>query len=71
MGIDLWGLSTLPGINLGTMDNNLNKSLSFGPTSNFSNAGVYHLDYAQGLKRPQPVGGVIPFGSPENPALKQ
>ena len=41
VGINLWGISTFPGINLGTTDNNLNKSLSVGPTSNFANTGSY------------------------------
>ena len=41
VGINLFGLATFPGINLGTTDNALNKSLSVGPTSNFANTGVY------------------------------
>src|SRR5215471_17140160 len=41
VGINLFGLATFPGINLGTVDNALNRSLSIGPTSNFANTGVY------------------------------
>jgi hypothetical protein len=41
VGINLFGLTTFPGINLGTVDNNLNRSLSIGPTSNFANTGVF------------------------------
>lgn len=41
IGINLFGLTTFPGINLGTTDNALNKSLSIGPTSNFANTGSY------------------------------
>jgi len=40
-GINLWGLSTVPSINLGTVDNALNKSLSFGPSGNFANTGTF------------------------------
>lgn len=41
VGINLFGLTTFPGINLGTTDVALNRSLSIGPTSNFANTGSY------------------------------
>ena len=40
-GINLWGISLLPQISLGIVDNNLNKSLSFGPSGNFANVGIF------------------------------
>jgi hypothetical protein len=40
-GINLWGISTFPQIALGTTDNNINKSLTFGPSGNFANVGMY------------------------------
>lgn len=39
-GINLWGINTFPGISLGITDNNVNKSLSFGPSGNFANVGM-------------------------------
>jgi hypothetical protein len=40
-GINLWGLTTFPQLSLGTVDNNLNRSLSFGPSGNFANVGIF------------------------------
>src|SRR5262249_42756495 len=40
-GINMWGISTFPQINMGIADNNLNKSLSFGPRGNFANVGIF------------------------------
>lgn len=39
-GINLWGISKLPQLNLGTVDAALNKTLSIGPSGNFANAGI-------------------------------
>jgi hypothetical protein len=39
-GINLWGIPTFPQIALGITDNNINKSLSFGPSGNFANVGL-------------------------------
>jgi hypothetical protein len=39
-GINLFGISTFPQIALGTTDNNINKSLTFGPSGNFANVGM-------------------------------
>jgi len=41
MGINLFGLKRFPGISLGTVDNNLNRSLTLGSTSNFANTGMF------------------------------
>ena len=41
VGINLFGIATFPYISLGTVDNNLNKTLSFGPSNNFANVGTY------------------------------
>ena len=40
-GINLFGISIFPQINMGTVDNNLNRSLSFGPSGNFANVGIF------------------------------
>ncbi len=40
-GINLFGISTFPQISLGTTDNNVNKSLTFGPSGNFANVGMF------------------------------
>ncbi len=40
-GINLWGISTFPGISLGTTDLALNKTMSFGPSGNFANVGMF------------------------------
>lgn len=40
-GINLFGISTFPQINMGIVDNNINKSLSFGPSGNFANVGTF------------------------------
>jgi hypothetical protein len=40
-GINLWGLTTFPAVSMGITDNNINKSLSFGPSGNFANTGVF------------------------------
>lgn len=40
-GINLWGLDKFPQIALGTVDVNLNKTFSFGPSGNFANTGVF------------------------------
>jgi hypothetical protein len=40
-GINLFGINLLPLINMGIADNNLNKSLSFGPSGNFANVGIF------------------------------
>jgi len=39
-GINLWGIPTFPQIALGTTDNNINRSLTFGPSGNFANVGM-------------------------------
>jgi hypothetical protein len=39
-GINLWGISTFPQIAFGTTDNNVNKTLTFGPSGNFANVGL-------------------------------
>lgn len=39
--INLFGQTRFPGISIYTADNNIGNSLSFGPASNFANAGVY------------------------------
>jgi len=41
LGVNLWGISTFPQISMGTVDNNLNKTLSFGPSGNFANVGMF------------------------------
>ncbi len=41
LGVNLWGINTFPQISLGTVDNALNKTLSFGPSGNFANVGVF------------------------------
>ena len=41
LGVNLWGISLFPQINMGTVDNALNKTLSFGPSGNFANVGMY------------------------------
>ena len=41
VGVNLWGIATFPQIALGTVDNALNKSLTFGPSGNFANVGIY------------------------------
>jgi Carboxypeptidase regulatory-like domain/TonB dependent receptor len=40
-GINLFGIDTFPQINMGIVDTNLNKSLSFGPSGNFANVGTF------------------------------
>jgi hypothetical protein len=40
-GINLWGIPTFPQIAFGTTDNNINKTLTFGPSGNFANVGMY------------------------------
>ncbi len=40
-GINLFGIPTFPQIVLGTTDNNINKTLTFGPSGNFANVGFY------------------------------
>lgn len=40
-GINLWGISLFPQVNLGITDNNINRSLSFGPSGNFANVGIF------------------------------
>jgi Carboxypeptidase regulatory-like domain/TonB dependent receptor len=41
IGINLFGINTLPQLNLGIVDNNVNKSLSIGPSGNFANVGIF------------------------------
>jgi hypothetical protein len=41
VGFNLFGLTTFPQLNLGIVDNNINKSLSFGPSGNFANVGIF------------------------------
>jgi hypothetical protein len=41
LGINLFGLNTFPQIAMGTTDNNLNKTLTFGPSGNFANVGMF------------------------------
>lgn len=41
LGVNLWGIDKFPGINLGIVDNALNRTLSFGPSGNFANVGIY------------------------------
>src|SRR5262249_22739260 len=40
-GINLFGLKTFPSVTLGTVDVALNRSLSFGPSGNFANTGMF------------------------------
>ena len=39
-GINLFGITTFPQIALGTTDNNINKTFTFGPNGNFANVGL-------------------------------
>ena len=41
VGLNLFGITTFPQISLGIVDNNLNKSLTFGPSGNFANVGIF------------------------------
>ncbi len=41
LGVNLWGITTFPSIAMGIVDNNLNKSLTFGPSGNFANVGMF------------------------------
>ncbi len=45
LGINLFGLNKLPGINIQYADPNVGNSLSIGPASNFANAGVYQNQF--------------------------
>jgi hypothetical protein len=40
-GINLWGIDRFPQVSMGTVDLNLNKSLSLGPSGNFANVGAF------------------------------
>jgi hypothetical protein len=39
--VNLWGIDRFPQISMGTVDLNLNKTLSFGPSGNFANVGTF------------------------------
>jgi hypothetical protein len=41
LGINLWGIGVSPQIAMGTVDNALNKTLTFGPSGNFANVGMF------------------------------
>ncbi len=41
LGVNLFGIDKFPQIAMGTVDNALNKTLSFGPSGNFANVGMY------------------------------
>jgi hypothetical protein len=45
VGIDLLGFKSFPGIIINTSDNILGNSLNIGPTTPFSNAGMYQTQY--------------------------
>ena len=45
VGIDVFGSSTFPGINVQTSDLAIRKGLQIGPSSNFANAGSYQNNY--------------------------
>jgi hypothetical protein len=47
-GINLFGIKRFPGININTSDATIGSSLSFGPTSNFSNAGEFQNQFSVG-----------------------
>ncbi len=47
-GINMFGLTKFPGINIAFSDPNVGGALSIGPASNFSNAGVYQNQYEYG-----------------------
>ena len=51
MGINLFDITKFPGLSLGTVDNNLNRSLTLGSTSNFANTGMFQnrLDLSSSL----------------------
>jgi hypothetical protein len=40
-GINVFGIDRVPGFNIATSDPTLGNALSFGPSSNFANAGMY------------------------------
>src|SRR3984893_5270113 len=44
-GINLFGISRLPGISINTADVNLGNALSFGAASNFANAGMFQNQF--------------------------
>src|SRR5262249_4142370 len=51
MGINLFDITKFPGISFGTVDNNLNRSLTLGSTSNFAKTGMFQnrLDLSSSL----------------------
>jgi len=49
-GLSVFGLSTVPGINIGTANPVTGKSLAIGPANNFSNAGVFQNTFESSTK---------------------
>jgi len=48
VGINLFGHTRFPGMSIYTADNNIGTGLSFGPASNFANAGLYQNQFQGG-----------------------
>jgi hypothetical protein len=55
-GVNIFGLSNVPGISIGTPNPNFSKAMSMGPASNFANAGMFQNEFEGSTKYSWSVG---------------
>ena len=55
-GLNIFGLSNVPGITIGTADPNTSSGLGIGPSNNFSNAGMFQNTFELSTKYSWTVG---------------
>jgi len=55
-GMDIFGLTTVPGISITHPDFNFNNGFAFGPASNFANAGIFQNNFEGSTKYSWTVG---------------